>query len=407
MRRILPCLLMTSLPVLAEPDLIDIYQTTTQGKHDAYSIDVENDFFTWVSDRYYTNGLRYSRIWTGDYFLKHADGDITAYKEDKKLTDYNLSYKPDLRDECDFQPTTLYQLHYQVNVLGCDKNTDGIDIYQYHAGWYAANLIYTPFDITATRDEFQPFDRPFAGYTYVGGFVQTRYADDASTRYDLQVGILGRASLSEDIQQKWHCIWELDHPTWDTQIATEPAVQLNVRHDFAIPSWMKVDDDPLANTRYLDIQPYIMGELGNVFVRARAGLNLRVGYNVRGYFSGAPFQSSILKENDRGHLPNLPNLPEPKKTEPERFNFVSVYLFLNYEETAVWHNATIEGGVLRDSEYTQDAASRFKTIGYGVRVEWSGAFLSFGFKERSPEIEGIPFNDRHHRWGEVQWGMLL
>lgn len=398
----------------AAESLFDIYKNTTKSEKSTILIDIENDALT-NSDRFYTNGIRLSQAFNSTTYISvngkkaafvNGDGEIKPIGNPLPMES-----KVPPPEGCEDKPQTAYELHFRANVLNCFTGENDFKVFKHNAGQHFANLIYTPTEITARFDEFEPLDRPYAGYTYYSRFVETLYADDSSTRYELQLGLLGRASLSEEVQKNWHKLWDLDDPTWEKQIATEPAVQFNYTHRFAIPRFMQWNKDRILNTRYADVQPYVFIEAGTVFMRATAGLDVRVSlYNMKTYFD-APFL--ISKVPKMGDLDPLTPAPEPvrKPEPPSKHCFLKVictptsaYLFATAEETAVLRNSTIEGGMFTDSPYTQHATKRVRTTAIGIRVAWETWQLSAAFNARSPEVEGIPFDEDYHRWGELRFG---
>ena len=406
-------LLLLCPSAIAKESIWDIYADTTNSKESAWLIDIENDAFI-DSDRFFTNAFRVTRAFSSKTYIS-VNGEKSAFfTEDGNIQEIGdplpIEVKEPERADCKEKPQSAYDFHYRVNVLDCIRGENEFEIYKHNAGWQAANLIYTPKVITARFEQFEPLDRPYAGYTYYSRFVESLYADDSRTRYELQLGLLGRASFSEEVQKNWHKLWSLDDPTWEKQIATKPAVQVNYTHRFAIPQFMKWDKDVLLNTRYTDAQPYVIIEAGTVFMRATAGLDIRVSlYNMKSYFAG-PLLVPHVPELDEQ---NLTSAPEPK---PEidvqstlcTFQVIcapaSAYLFATLEETAVLRNSTIEGGVFTDSPYTLHAAKRVRTKAVGVKVSWETWWITGTYRVRSPEVEGIPFDDEYHRWGEFQFG---
>lgn len=386
----------------AQSNLIDAYKETVKSPVTTWVLDSENDAYR-GSDRYYTNGIRFTRYHQGAAKLTLNGKHFASFDNDEKFITVPGAPQPTLRNsgpsDCTDEPESAYQMYYQANKLGCFNDGQDIDVHKHYAGWTFANLIYTPTEITATFDEFQPYDRPYAGYTYFGRFVETVRANDSSTHYEVQAGILGKASMSQTVQRVWHKIFGFDRPEWDKQIDTEPALQVNVRYRFAVPSYLKYDLDESANIRLFDIQPYLFAEVGTVFVRATAGIDARIGFNMKGQFSGQKITDSLPKAFDSSILTDESGCMLYILCLPE-----SGYLFGKIEETGVLRNSTIEGGMFTSSEYTQDIRHHVRTTSLGAKINWENWWLSVAFNNRSPEIKGIPFDSKYHRWGEFQIG---
>jgi len=386
----------------AQSNLIDAYKETIKSPVKTWVIDSENDAYR-GSDRFYTNGIRFTRYHHSAAKLTLNGKHFASFDNDKKFIPVPGAPQPTLRNpissECSGEPESAYEMYYRANNLDCFSDGQNIDVHKHYAGWTFANLIYTPTEITATFDEFQPYDRPYAGYTYFGRFVETVYADDSSVNFEVQAGILGKASMSQTVQRVWHKIFGFDRPEWDKQIETEPALQLNVRYRFAVPSYLKYDLDESANIRLFDIQPYLFAEVGTVFVRATAGIDARMGFNMKGQFSGQKITDSLPKilgntsaNKESGCVLYILCLPE------------SGYLFGKIEETGVLRNSTIEGGMFTSSEYTQNIRHHVRTTSFGAKINWENWWLSVTYNNRSPEIKGIPFDSKFHQWAEIQLG---
>ena len=391
----------------ANESLLDIYNNTIKSDTDAWLLDIENDAFR-DTDRYYTNGIRLTHAFTSKTYVR-INGEKAAYfTDDGNIQEYGKPVSLDKRNAaplgCDKKPKSAYHLHYLANVLNCYAGEDKLEIYKHNAGWHFANLIYTPTAITARFNQFRSLDRPYAGYTYYSRFAETLYADDSRTSYELQFGVLGRASFSQEVQKYWHQLWGLEDPTWEKQIGSEPAVQFNYNHRFPIPWFLKWDKDAFLNTRYADAQPFVFIEAGTVFMRATVGFDARVSlYNMKSYFAGPLLATSIIEVIEKS--------PEPAEASSKKCigGFLctpsSAYLFFTAEETVVLRNSTIEGGMFSDSPYTQHAANRVRSTAVGVKVAWERWWVTAAYKTKSPEVEGIPFDEDFHRWGEIQIGL--
>ena len=77
--------------------------------------------------------------------------------------------------------------------------------------------IYTPSD-TDSKD-FENFDYPFGGWTFLNFALQTEKKNNRVLEYGLQIGLTGKWSLADKIQNIYHKkIINADIPTWEAQI---------------------------------------------------------------------------------------------------------------------------------------------------------------------------------------------
>jgi len=155
----------------------------------------ENDVF-FGEDRYYTNGVQ---------FEKRYRWALTTAK------DLEL---PILNRACTYFSCEGYQLRARSHKLG--------------------QLMYTPSDIAVSSP--QPEDRPWAGLLY---YAQDNYmlAPDGNslTKFTLQVGVKGPASLAEKTQKAIHKIINSQTPQgWSNQGGSELGLMLAVERRIAL-----------------------------------------------------------------------------------------------------------------------------------------------------------------------------
>lgn len=138
---------------------------------------------------------------------------------------------------------------------------------------YAITLnqqMYTPEDIDAS--EVVPDDRPYAGWL----FVRLQSSDRTKNNLiisGIEVGVIGPASLAEDLQDVVHEWTDSTPPQgWDNQLQNELGINIihlrahNWRWDTA-----KIDQEIVAHAG---------GSLGNVNTHAEVGGLYRVGINI-------------------------------------------------------------------------------------------------------------------------------
>lgn len=200
--------------------------------HAIWIVEYENDIFV-DEDRYYTNGVRLSRIGQ----VRTPPGWLSS-----------VARRFPGIDEADALP---YRLSISHN-------------------------LYTPRDIENPR--FPPDDRPYAAWFNIQFATGTRSARGAD-RVHVGLGLVGPAAQGEAIQKAIHSAIDSPEPVgWDSQIRNEPTLQLGYdrfRRFFS------------AGTRGGGgVDATWMGGLGlgNAHTHVSAGAFLRAGHNLpRGY----------------------------------------------------------------------------------------------------------------------------
>jgi hypothetical protein len=163
----------------------------------AQNITVENDVF-FGADRYYTNGIQFERRY------RWANG------------------QPRQAENSLLQKACV--------LFGCE----GYPLYsRSHRG---GQLMYTPTDITIGAP--QPDDRPWAGLLYYAqDHTLMAPSADSLTKFTVQVGAMGSASLAEQSQKAIHKLINSDAPQgWANQARSELGVLLGVERKFALES---------------------------------------------------------------------------------------------------------------------------------------------------------------------------
>ena len=250
----------------------------------ALTVTEENDFFA-GTDRWYTQGARIS-------FLQ-ADNDVPRWT--KGLLDL-------------------------IPTLGFATGAERI-------GYELGQSIFTPADTHAT--ELLPNDRPYAGWLYTGLILQRRGLGlgDYLTleNFQLDVGIIGPESGAGQMQTWWH---HFAPRGWENQLHDEPGLALKYGRAWLIPV-------PSMDQRYVDIIPEGGLSAGNVDTSFRAGVTLRVGWNLPEDFGFRPIDSLIATEGGRSVA-----------QEGRRWG---IYLFSGVEGRAVLYTAFLDGNAFRDS----------------------------------------------------------
>lgn len=191
---------------------------------------IDNDLFGGGTDRYYTNGFQ----------LYYFSGDRPTYG--------NLDW--------------LARLVPWIGPEGVRRH-----------GFAIGQNIYTPSDIT--RPVPNPKDRPYAGWLY-GRISLISEVPRHVDRLDLDLGVVGPASLAEQTQKTVHKIVSgaKDPKGWDYQLRNEPGVVLSYEH-----VWRGERPDRLGPFE-TDFSPHVAASVGNVVTYAAVGATVRLGGNM-------------------------------------------------------------------------------------------------------------------------------
>ena len=185
-------LMAMGLPVQADAEDGPEAYFTFQNDNDAWGLS--------DTDRYYTNGLVLD--WQFD---KEPAGNSVW----KKLADLFSMDSP------------------------CDSYSEGTCEGRLRYGFSAGHLVFTPEDIENTAPP--ETDRPYAGYLYGSLSYYSDRVVNGQARYDtleIQLGIIGEASLGELVQVNWHGLWGFQRPNgWDSQVRDEPALLVRYRRE--------------------------------------------------------------------------------------------------------------------------------------------------------------------------------
>lgn len=201
-------------------------------EHAIWIIEYENDIFA-NQDRYYTNGIRLSRI-----------GQVRT------------------------PPSWL------ASVAERFPGIDEADALPYRLS--ISHNLYTPRDIE--NPQFPPDDRPYAAWfniQFATGTTSKRGAD----RVHVGLGVVGPLALGEEIQKTIHDAIDAPEPIgWDQQIRNEPTLQIGYDR------FRRVLTAGEPGGSGLDATWMAGSMIGNAHTHLAAGGFLRLGHNLpRGY----------------------------------------------------------------------------------------------------------------------------
>ncbi len=156
----------------------------------------------------------------------------------------------------------------------------GMDIEATRGGIALGQQMYTPEEIEIANRLIQD-DRPYAGYLFLqpqwerrgmapsfwgGRRVPTR------DRFSVSLGLVGPSSRAEDIQTKWHELFNGVEPSgWDFQLQDEFTINFHAER-----TWLFTTRSD-TSTFHFDLMPSIGFDLGSVSTRLTTGLEARFG----------------------------------------------------------------------------------------------------------------------------------
>lgn len=323
---------------------------------------VENDYlnpFTERTDRYYTQGMRIERL----------SGQQSR--------------------DAQFLPGLTHS-NWCSLFCGSGHRADDGEV-SIESGYAFGQNMYTPADITIAPP--QPYDRPWAGMSYVSRIARISYRDGSlkmkrQDQIEMSVGIVGPASLAGKTQVWWHDLWGFDEPKgWDNQLRNEPVLQL--RYETAI-RWQP--------ERYCDVTPRLRGNLGNALVSLEAEIAGRIGWNLSGF--GVP---SIP-----GPPPALASAFAPQVNASRGARWLQGgNLFARVGIKAVAHNILLDGNTFARNDIRIDRKPFVPEIAVGT--EWNlvnNVRLTFQFIRRGSEFWSLGRDAPAQEYGAITiaWG---
>jgi lipid A 3-O-deacylase len=246
--------------------------------------------------------------------------------------------------------------------------------------------IYTPKDITISAP--QPYDRPWAGWLYLGAIGSLNVKPTEQHSIELDVGVVGPASGANAVQTQWHRLINTDLPRgWQHQIKNELGVVFNYRIKHR-----KVLFETIQGGVELDLIPHYGGAIGNVFTHAQGGAMLRYGRHISGF--GDDRASDTVRGSGRER--------NPATVVSELFRINEWYVFARAEGKLVARNIFLDGNTFRSSASVKKRPF-VGDVGFGgslrfgdrLRVTYTQTIRSQEFKP----VELTPKGD--HRFSSV------
>jgi lipid A 3-O-deacylase len=228
--------------------------------------------------------------------------------------------------------------------------------------------IYTP-ENTFTPNPVSN-ERPYAGWLYVGFGLMANQGINRYDKLQLEIGIVGPASLARDVQTFWHSLFGLHVPEgWDHQLKNEPGVVLHYEQAYRI--YEKPGEIFILE---YDMVPHIGGSVGNVYTYGSIGYTVRLGQGLKKDFGAPRIQ---------------PSLPGGGYFRGGGLNW---YLFAGMQGRLVLRNIFLDGNTFTESP-SVEKKYLVGDLQAGITFRWKRVRMSYTQIIRTREFEGQDRDD--------------
>ncbi len=328
--------LFAASPAHAETEPVDADKPWT------FTLFFENDLFG-DTDQNYTSGIKLS--WMSPDLLRYRDsGDVPEWfrRRLRRLLFFDDPKAP---------PDPLVQRNVVLSI---------------------GQSIFTPQDIDAF--DLIEDDRPYAGWLYAGLAFRKRDLDVLDT-LELQLGVVGPASLSEPAQVFVHEFRNLDKPNgWEHQLENEPTIGIAYER-----KWRTVKAEPGLGWDFI---PHLGAVIGNAYTYGNVGGEIRVGWNLP-----PDFGDPLIRP---GGVTSPPLVFD-------RSQKLRLYLFGFVDARAVARDITLDGNTFADS-HSVDKRHLVADLAVGASLVFDRFKLTIAQALRTREFEG---EKDDHRFGSI------
>ena len=240
---------------------------------------------------------------------------------------------------------------------------------------FLGQQLYTPANKTLAIPD--PADRPYAGWTYVGGTLmqnrdRRRYSELSAT-----LGVVGPGAFGSQVQNGFHKIFGFGNANgWPHQLRNEPAITLGY-----VSKWRLVQVLCQHCGLAADVVPEVGATIGNVFTYGEATALVRMGWGLDSSYG--------------------PRMLQPGLTGGGYFNASrggrrwGVQFFGGIQERVVGHNLFLDGNTYQSGpsvhkyNYVHDEVFGFSAYA------WRDLRADFTVVRRSREFHGQHSDDRY------------
>ena len=248
----------------------------------------------------------------------------------------------------------------------------------FNLGFTLGQLIFTPANTQAVQVVAD--DRPYAGWLF-GGLTLVSKTDWVADTLDLQVGMIGPASLAEDAQRLVHELRGFDVPRgWQNQLSNEPAFLLYYER-----KWRVVSGTLVSHVGY-DLITHAGLAAGTVMDYGAAGAELRLGWNLP-----RDFGTSLIRPGGDANAPSTVSGVAGGRRG------LGVYGFAALGGRLVGRNIFLDGNTF-ESSHSVDKKIPVGDLILGASLIYDGVKLSYAQVFRSREFDG---QHRRHNFGSL------
>lgn len=315
---------------------------------DTLNLYLENDLFG-ETDLHYTNGIRVSCL----------SPDLSSYLNDERL------------------PLWVREVNNKLRVFHGLKDDNSPEL-QRNLVISMGQLMFTPSD-KEEREIIQD-DRPYAGFLYLGFGYHTRDQEQLDT-IEMNVGIVGPASLAEESQDFIHKIRAIDKFNgWDNQLENELGVQFIYEHKHRFK---------LTNSwPHQDFIAHSGVSLGNVATHLNAGGEYRIGWQLP-----EDFGTAAVRPGGDNCAPGDGDIRHCNQW------ICGLHAFISFDGRFVARDIFLDGNTFEDSHSVDrrstvaDAAIGFSFLSGGWKISYAKVFRTREFEEQ----------DKSHEYGSLSF----
>jgi len=228
--------------------------------------------------------------------------------------------------------------------------------------------IYTPENIRT--DLLVEDDRPYAGRTYFAVGFHAKKGLRKSV-WELNVGILGPASLAEQAQKLVHDInGAYDPQGWDHQLGNELTL------DAVFETQWRLRPAGSPSVFFSDFIPHLGVRVGNVATYFNAGGEFRVGWGPSDAFGVCPIRAGCEVRSAFLHS-------DSAKVVTSK---IGAHVFIAADGRAILRDIYLDGNTFRDS-HSVDKKPFVADLIAGISGHYAGFKLTYSYIQRSKQFE--------------------
>jgi len=223
--------------------------------------------------------------------------------------------------------------------------------------------IYTPFEIT--ENDLADLDRPYAGYLFLKTSLDNFWDSKNRLKLSVNLGVIGPKSGGKWLHTNWHKWFNFSDPEgWQYQIGHVPVINIGIEYQRS----RKI-------ARWADFIVTSGIQTGTAFNNLSLGGRIRTG-------DLNPMDYSSINNSRLGTGSVTGSMAPDERKE--------WFFFFGFNNTAVLHNALIEGGFLfsTDNIHTERAKPYLATLDAGFSYSLPAVTWTLQMNQLSTEVAG-------------------